>query len=77
MIIHGENASGTFLAFKYVRNILTAPFVARRVFLASFSFKILLNSASSTVANRADGNSSSILFYLCIEVKEPWMKDAP
>jgi hypothetical protein len=52
----------------YVRNILTAPFVDRRVFLAPFSFKILLNSASSTVANRADGNSSSILFFLCTDV---------
>jgi len=70
----GKNVSGIFLAFKYVRNILTAPFVAQRVFLASFSFKILLNSASSTVANRADGNSWSILFILC---RNPGMKDAP
>jgi hypothetical protein len=74
-----SNVSGIFLAFKYmyVRNILTTPFVDQRVFLASFSFKILLNSASSTVANRADGNSSSILFFLCTDVKEPQMKDAP
>ena len=84
----GKNVSGIFLAFIYVRNILTATFVALRVFLESFSFKILLNSASSTVANRADDNSFTILLlFLCTDVnkhsliendvKEPRMKDAP
>jgi hypothetical protein len=49
---------------------------ARRVFLVSFSIKILLNSASSTVANRADGNIRRP-FFVCTDVKEPRIKDAP
>ena len=71
-----SNVSDIFLAFKYVWNILTAPFVARRVFLHLFLSRFFwIQPCPLLQTVQADGNSSSILFFVVL--REPRMKDAP
>jgi MoaA/NifB/PqqE/SkfB family radical SAM enzyme len=62
------NVSDIFLAFKYVWNILTAPFVARRVFLHLFLSRFFwIQPCPLLQTVQADGNSSSILFFVVLD----------
>ena len=76
-----SNVSDIFLAFKYVWNILTAPFVAQRVFLHLFLsrfFWIQPRPLWQTVqADAGEIRRHFVVHFIFCCLKEPRMKDAP